>query len=80
MRKKSKTAKLVRALRNQASAPKHRYLLVTTGAAFLAERVARIAITEGWRLVKGEDPPATRSVSRSPGPTPSPGRRRRAWR
>ena len=57
MRKKTKIAKVGRALRKQASAPKHRYLLVTTGSAFLAERVARFAITEGWRLVKGEDPP-----------------------
>ena len=57
MRKKTKIAKLGRELRKQARAPKHRYLLLTMGSAFLAERVARFAITEGWRLVKGEDPP-----------------------
>ena len=57
MRKKTKTAKLVRELRKQARAPKHRYLLLTTGAAFLAERLARTAITQGWRVALKEDPP-----------------------
>ena len=32
-------------------------LLITTGAAFLAERLARTAITQGWRVALKEEPP-----------------------
>jgi hypothetical protein len=57
MAKKSKTARLARALRKQARSPRVRYLALTTGAAFLAERATRTALIGGWRLARGEDPP-----------------------
>ena len=49
--------KLSRRLRRQARTPKIQYLLITTGAAFLAERLARTAITQGWRVALKEEPP-----------------------
>ena len=49
--------KLKRRLRKEARTPKIQYLLLTTGAAFLAERLARTAITQGWRFALGEEPP-----------------------
>ena len=49
--------KLSRKLRKEAQRPRIQYLLLTTGAAFLAERVARTAITQGWRVALKEDPP-----------------------
>ena len=49
--------KLRRRLTKEARSPKIRYLLLTTGAAFLAERLARTAITQGWRFALGEEPP-----------------------
>jgi hypothetical protein len=49
--------KLTRRLRKEARTPKIQYLLLTTGAAFLAERLARTAITQGWRFALGEEPP-----------------------
>ena len=49
--------KLSRRLRRQARTPKIQYLLLTTGAAFLAERLARNAITQGWRVALKEEPP-----------------------
>ena len=54
---KTKTAKLARVLRKQAHSPRNRYLVLTTGAVFLAERATRFAVTGGWRLIRGEDPP-----------------------
>ncbi|HEV8242165.1 MAG TPA: DUF4235 domain-containing protein [Thermoanaerobaculia bacterium] len=53
----TKLSKLSRRFRKQAHKPRIQYLLLTTGAAFLAERVARTAITQGWRVARGEDPP-----------------------
>jgi hypothetical protein len=53
----SKIRRLERDLIDQARSPRMRYLLLTTGAAFLAERVARTAITQGWRIVRREEPP-----------------------
>ena len=49
--------KLTRRLTKEARAPRIQYLLLTTGAAFLAERLARTAITQGWRFALGEEPP-----------------------
>ena len=49
--------KLTRRLTKEARSPKIQYLLLTTGAAFLAERLARTAITQGWRIALGEEPP-----------------------
>jgi hypothetical protein len=49
--------KLTRRLTKEARSPKIQYLLLTTGAAFLAERLARTAITQGWRFALGEEPP-----------------------
>jgi hypothetical protein len=49
--------KLSRKLRKEARSPRIRYLLLTSGAAFLAERLARTAITQGWRVALREDPP-----------------------
>lgn len=49
--------KLRRRLTKEARSPKIQYLLLTTGAAFLAERLARTAITQGWRFALGEEPP-----------------------
>lgn len=49
--------KLSRRFRKEAKRPRVQYLLLTTGAAFLAERFARTAITQGWRVALGEDPP-----------------------
>jgi hypothetical protein len=49
--------KLSRKLRKEARSPRFQYLLLTTGAAFLAERLARTAITQGWRVALKEDPP-----------------------
>jgi hypothetical protein len=51
------TRKLVRRLKKEAGSSRVHYLLLTSGAAFLAERVIRQAATSGWRLVYGEDPP-----------------------
>ena len=51
------TRKLARELRKQIRSPRTRYLLLTTGSAYLAERLVRSAITEGWRLAYKEDPP-----------------------
>ena len=53
----TKLHKLSRRFRKQAKRPRVQYLLLTTGAAFLAERLARTAITQGWRVARGEDPP-----------------------
>ena len=52
-----KMRKLSRRLAKEARSSRVQYLLLTTGAAFLAERVARTAITQGWRFALGEDPP-----------------------
>ena len=49
--------KLSRRLTKEARSPKIQYLLLTTGAAFLAERLARTAITQGGRFALGEEPP-----------------------
>ncbi len=49
--------KLSRKLRKEARSTRVQYLLLTTGAAFLAERLARTAITQGWRVALREDPP-----------------------
>ncbi len=49
--------KLTRRLGKEARSSKIQYLLLTTGAAFLAERLARTAITQGWRFALGEEPP-----------------------
>lgn len=49
--------KLSRRFRKKAKTPRVQYLLLTTGAAFLAERLARTAITQGWRAALREDPP-----------------------
>ena len=57
MAKKTKTGKLARTLRKQAASPRLRYLAVTTGVVLLAEHATRLAVTNGWRLVRGEDPP-----------------------
>ena len=46
-----------RRLVKRVRSPRVHYLLLTTGAAFLAERLARTAITQGWRVVLGEEPP-----------------------
>jgi hypothetical protein len=51
------TRKLMRRLRKQARSPRARYLLLTTVAAFLAERLTRTAASAGWRRFYGEDPP-----------------------
>jgi hypothetical protein len=51
------TRKLVRQIRRQARSPRLRYLLLTTAAAYAAERLTRTAATAGWRRVYGEDPP-----------------------
>jgi hypothetical protein len=53
----TKMQKLTRRLGKEARSPRIQYLLLTTGAAFLAERVARTAITQGWRFALGEEPP-----------------------
>jgi Protein of unknown function (DUF4235) len=49
--------KLSRRFRRETRSPRVRYLLLTTGAAFLAERIARTAITQGWRVALKEEPP-----------------------
>jgi hypothetical protein len=49
--------KLSRRLRKRGVSPRLQYLLITTGAAFLAERLARTTITQGWRVALGEEPP-----------------------
>jgi hypothetical protein len=51
------TRKLVRRLKKQAGSSRVQYLVLTGGAAYLAERFIRLAATSGWRLVYGEDPP-----------------------
>jgi hypothetical protein len=51
------TRKLSRQIRKQVRSPRTRYLLLTAGSAWVAERLVRSAITEGWRLVYKEDPP-----------------------
>ena len=51
------TRKLSRELRKQVRSPRNQYLLVTTGSAFLAERLVRTAMTQGWRWLYKEDPP-----------------------
>jgi hypothetical protein len=56
-KKRRKIGKLTRELTRNARSPRARYLLLSYGAAFLAERAARSALTGGWRLVRGEDPP-----------------------
>jgi hypothetical protein len=53
----STVRKLSRRLRKQARSPRVKYLMLTTGAAFLAERLARTAITQGWRVALKEEPP-----------------------
>ncbi|HXT19864.1 MAG TPA: DUF4235 domain-containing protein [Thermoanaerobaculia bacterium] len=50
-------SKLSRRLRKKGLSPRIQYLLLTTGAAFLAERLARTAITQGWRVALREEPP-----------------------
>jgi hypothetical protein len=57
MRMSKPTRKLVRRLRKEAGSTRTQYLVLTAGAAFLAERVTRVAATAGWRLLYGEDPP-----------------------
>jgi hypothetical protein len=49
--------KLSREFRKGTRSPRLRYLLLTTGAAFLAERLAQTAITQGWRVASGKEPP-----------------------
>ena len=49
--------KLAREIRKQIRSPRNQYLLLTTGSAYLAERIVRTAITQGWRRVYKEDPP-----------------------
>ena len=49
--------KLSRRLHKKGLSPRIQYLLLTTGAAFLAERLARTAITQGWRVALREEPP-----------------------
>ena len=49
--------KLTRRLTKEARSPRIQYLLLTTGAAYLAERLVRTAITPGWRFALGEEPP-----------------------
>ena len=51
------TRKLARELHKQVRSPRTKYLLLTTGTAYLAERLVRSVLTEGWRWVYKEDPP-----------------------
>jgi hypothetical protein len=51
------TRKLSRTIHKEIRSPRTKYLLLTSGSAFLAERLVRTALTQGWRLVYKEDPP-----------------------
>lgn len=51
------TRRLARTIRKQARSPRYRYLALTTASAYVAERLVRSALNEGWRLVYKEDPP-----------------------
>jgi hypothetical protein len=56
-KRNTKTAKLVKTLRKQATSPRNQYLALTAGTAYVAERLVRSALTQGWRKVYKEDPP-----------------------